>query len=511
VAKESYDLASVLLELGEGLGEASRIPNLYDYVPSDKQQLFHSDTHHDRLYIGGNRSGKSLGSTIEAIWWLTHTHPFRSTPDGPIRGRVVAVDFLNGVDKIILPLYKQWLPKTYLLNGSWSDSYSRERHVLTLNNGSFVEFMSQDQDLDKFAGSSRHFVHYDEECPQTIFRECLARLVDTNGVWWMSQTPVEGMEWIYDEIYLPAKDGKKDIGVTEAQIFDNPTLSSEAITRFLDMLPPEEREIRSKGQYVHLGGSVFPDFSPLTHCIPKGDFTPTPDHRIVRTMDSGYTNPTVWLWLAIAPDGTITVFEEHYASKKTVEEHAVIVNRITKEIEAKYGCEVWLTTGDPAIKQTKEQTGTSILQEYQKHGIYISVDSIPRDRRIGLERIQKYLRQHPKTKKPRLMFTDDCPNLIAEIPKLKWKKWASAKVAEQHNRQEDIRDKDNHCYDALKYAMTFMDDLTPEELSGAVVREEFHSMFAERFSPSTPLQETDDRDSWGSGWSVPGSTINLEG
>jgi len=53
--------------------------------------------------------------------------------------------------------------------------------------------------------------------------------------------------------------------------------------------------------------------------------------------------------------------------------------------------------------------------------------------------------------------------------------------------------------------------LTPEELSGAVVREEFHSMFAERFSPSTPLQETDDRDSWGSGWSVPGSTINLEG
>jgi hypothetical protein len=109
------------------------------------------------------------------------------------------------------------------------------------------------------------------------------------------------------------------------------------------------------------------------------------------------------------------------------------------------------------------------------------------------------------------MFTDDCPNLIAEIPKLKWKKWASAKVAEQHNRQEDIRDKDNHCYDALKYAMTFMDDLTPEELSGAVVREEFHSMFAERFSPSTPLQETDDRDSWGSGWSVPGSTINLEG
>jgi len=75
------------------------------------------------------------------------------------------------VDKIILPLYKQWLPKTYLINGSWEQSYSRERHVLTLNNGSFVEFMSQDQDLDKFAGSSRHFVHFDEECPKSVFQE----------------------------------------------------------------------------------------------------------------------------------------------------------------------------------------------------------------------------------------------------------------------------------------------------------------------------------------------------
>lgn len=511
MAKETYDLSSVLLRLGEGIGEASRQPNLYDYIPSPKQRLFHADPNPDRLYIGGNRSGKSLGSTIEAIWWLTHTHPFRETPEEPIRGRVVAVDFLNGVDKIILPLYKQWLPKSYLINGSWEQSYSKERHVLTLANGSFVEFMSQDQDLDKFAGSSRHFIHFDEECPQTIFRECLARLVDTDGVWWMSQTPVEGMEWIFDEIYMPAKEGKKRIGIVEAEIHDNPSLSREAIEKFLDMLPEEERIIRSKGQYVHLGGAVFGDFSPLTHCIPRGAFEPTPDHRIIRTMDSGFTNPTVWLWLAVAPDGTITVFREHYQAKLTVAEHAVIVNRITKEIEDQYGCEVWLTTGDPAIKQTKEHTGTSILQEYQKAGIYISVDSIPTDRRIGLQKIQQYFKINPKTKKPFLMFTDDCPHLIAEIPKLKWKKWASPKVAEQHNKQEDIRDRDNHCYDALKYAMTFMDDLTPAQLQGKAKHDMFHQKFGETFNPVTPLSDIDDSSSWGSSWRTVSSIQELEG
>lgn len=510
MAKDNFNLSDVFLRLGEELQEAAHQPNLYDYVPSEKQLQFHKDPNPDRLYIGGNRSGKSLGSTIEAIWWLTGTHPYRKTPAGPIRGRVVAVDFLNGVDKIILPLYKQWLPKSYLVNGSWEQSYSRERHVLTLSNGSFVEFMSQDQDLDKFAGSSRHFIHFDEECPQTVFRECLARLVDTGGVWWMSQTPVQGMEWIYDDIYMPAKEGKKNIGITEATIHDNPSLSRDAIDRFLEMLPEEERDIRAKGQYMHLGGSVFPDFSPSTHCIPRGVFHPTPEHRIVRTMDSGYTNPTVWLWLAIAPDGTITVFREHYAAKKTVAEHATIVSGITRDIERKYGCEVWLTTGDPAIKQTKEHTGTSILQEYAKHKIYISVDQIPTDRRIGLEKIQQYLKINPKTNKPWLMITDDCPNLIAELPKLKWRKWASTKIAEQHNKLEDIRDKDNHCYDALKYAMTFMDDLTPEQLTG---REPggFHSVFGERFKPTAKFKEYDDLDEWGDAWSDPTPVRSLEG
>ena len=511
MAKDSYDLTSVLLQLGEGLNEASRQPNLYDYIPSEKQLLFHKHEMPDRLYIGGNRSGKSLGSTIEAIWWLTNSHPYRKIPDGPIRGRVVAVDFLNGVDKIILPLYKQWLPKSFLIGGSWEQSYSKERHVLTLNNGNFVEFMSQDQDLDKFAGSSRHFVHFDEECPQTIFRECLARLVDTNGVWWMSQTPVQGMEWIFDDIYMPAKEGTKNIGIVEAQIHDNPSLSPDAIAKFLDMLPEEEREVRSKGQYVHLGGAVFPDFMPTTHCIPRGEFKPKQHDRIIRTMDSGYTNPTVWLWIAVSEDGSMTVFREHYQAKLTVAEHAAIVNKMTREIENDYGCEVWLTTGDPAIKQTKEHTGTSILQEYQKAGIYISVDSIPTDRRIGLQRIQQYFKINPKTKKPFLMITDECPRLIAELPKLKWKKWASLKMAEQHNKQEDIRDVNNHCYDALKYAMTFMDDLTPEQLNGKKSHGTFHATFGERFNPVTPFTDIDDSDSWGGGWKSVSAVQSLEG
>jgi phage terminase large subunit-like protein len=509
VAKE-IDLSEVFLQLGEGLQQSVHAPNLYNYVASDKQKAFHEMQQKARLYIGGNRSGKSLGSTIEGIFYVTHTHPYRQTPEGPVRGRVVAVDFLNGVDKIILPLWKQWLPKKYLINGSWEDSYSRERHVLTLNNGSFVEFMSQDQDLDKFAGSSRHFVHFDEECPKSVWQECLARLVDTDGDWWMSQTPVQGMEWIFDDVYIPAKEGTKSIGIVEASMEDNPTLSQAAIDRYMESLSEEERLIRKNGQYIHLGGSVFPEFSPVTHCIPRGHFKPTSRHRIIRTMDSGYTNPTVWLWLAVDEDGTIVVFKEHYQAKWNVAQHAEVVNKITQKIIDESNAEIFLTTGDPAIKQTKEHTGTSILHEYSRHGIYIAVDAIPNDRRVGLEKIQQYMKMNPKTGKPFLMFTDDCPNLIAELPKLKWKKHASVKVSEQKNKLEDIRDKDNHCYDALKYAMTFMDDLSPDRLAGRETNAKFHDTFRNSFTGTEKFTEYDDQDGWGS-WQSTSTISALEG
>jgi hypothetical protein len=215
--------------------------------------------------------------------------------------------------------------------------------------------------------------------------------------------------------------------------------------------------------------------------------------------------------MAVDEDGTITVFKEHYQAKWNVAQHAQVVNQITNQIIRETGAEIWLTTGDPAIKQTKEHSGTSIQQEYAKAGIYIAVDQIPNDRRVGLEKIQQYTKVNPKTGKPWLMITDDCPQLIAELPKLKWKKHASVKVAEQKNKLEDIRDKDNHCYDALKYAMTFMADLTPEATPSPAMLKEFHDTFKSEFNATQPRKDYDDMDEWGESWRGVSSINELEG
>lgn len=109
------------------------------------------------------------------------------------------------------------------------------------------------------------------------------------------------------------------------------------------------------------------------------------------------------------------------------------------------------------------------------------------------------------------MITDDCPKLIAELPKLRWKKWASPKIADQNNKHEDIRDKDNHAYDALKYAMTFLNDLKPDNVEEQQNTRQFHETFGDAFRPVTPLQDVDDSDSWGAGWNDSGGVRSLEG
>jgi phage terminase large subunit-like protein len=192
-----------LLLLSEGLSDTARAPNIKRYKPHEKQHLFHASTKKKKLYIGGNRSGKTTGGVCEDIWRATCRHPYR--PDlneiGPNRGRVVAVDFVNGVEKIIFPQFQQWLYPSALKGGAWETAYNKLLRTLTFSNGSTIEFMSYDQDLDKFAGTSRHWIHFDEEPPKSIYIENMARIIDTDGDFWITMTPVEGMTWVYEDLY----------------------------------------------------------------------------------------------------------------------------------------------------------------------------------------------------------------------------------------------------------------------------------------------------------------------
>ena len=116
--KQLLTVTDLTEQLKDGIANQARRPNVYGYKPHVKQFKFHTSEAHTRLYIGGNRSGKTVGGAVESVYWLMKQHPYRRLPlpEGPVRGRGVAVDFNYGVDMIMLPEISRWLPPSALRN-----------------------------------------------------------------------------------------------------------------------------------------------------------------------------------------------------------------------------------------------------------------------------------------------------------------------------------------------------------------------------------------------------------
>jgi phage terminase large subunit-like protein len=430
---EEFSLDKMLQTISTGL--LNPLPNHLQYQPHDRQIEFHKAETKGKQFLGGNRSGKTVAGINEDIMWLRGKHPYLSLPPAPIYGRIVTVDFKNGMHKIILPQLSQWIPPSDLINGSWEDSWNGALYKLTLANGSEVEIMSHEQDLDKFAGVPRHFMHFDEEPPQDIFKECLARLTDYNGRWWMTMTPVEGMTWTYDEIW--EKRDTRLITVVQVDSHDNPHVSQEGLEDMLEGYSEEERKIRGQGKYIALSGLVFKHFSYETHVleptIPPASWT----HYM--SLDAGFNNPTAVLWHAVEPrTETVITYKEHYRREWTVQQHAQLILEVEKELRENYSIVPFL----------------SIQIEYSKYGVNLALGA-KRDVNAGLDKMNNYHRLG------KWFITEDCPNLLKEMRKYKRAEYATSKLRDKNNRKEEAQKKDDHAIDSSRYFFSFMPDLDP--------------------------------------------------
>lgn len=442
--KKDLDFQDLGQLLSDGLTKAALRPDANGYIPHAKQEIFHASEAQGKLYIGGNRSGKSVGGVVEDIWWLTGRHQFRKTPSPPIRGRLVCVDFPNGWEKIIKPILAQWIPPSELIDGSWESSWAARERKLTLNNGSFLEIMSYEQDTDNFAGASRHFVHFDEEPPKVIWTENRMRLIDTAGSWWITMTPVEGMTWVYDDLYE-----KEACEIIEVDISENPYLSSVEIETALTGLDDQELAARKSGKFQQIGGLVFKKFDTSKHVVSPIRKFPT-ECTIVKSIDHGYNNPTSVHWHLITPDGTVVTFKEHYRSEWTINQHAARI----KQLEENVPYSPIRAFCDPAMKQRNALNGNSIITEYRRLGIPLVPSN--NDVKAGLARMMGYLNHN------KWFITEDCPNLIREMRRYRWKTRESKKLQEKHGNYDEPHKKDDHAVDDCRYFFMSRPELTPE-------------------------------------------------
>lgn len=453
--ENTFTFDSLILSTERLLRETAQFPGIQNYVPHSSQQQFHQSLAKEKLYIGGNRSGKTVAAVAEACMWLSGEHPYRNDiPNPPIRGRCVAVDIEDGIKKIALPEFQRWIPRKLLKNGSWDDSYDKQSRTLTLTNGSFIEFMSYEQEMEKFAGTSRHFVMFDEEPPEEIYNECLMRLVDTDGSYWISMTPLIELTWVENRIFAPWQKGDESIFVLEVNTSENPHVKSEAVDRLTRGLDEDEKATRKTGKFLTRTGLIYGEaFSPRYYdangnVIPDilganfKRFTQGWGHFVC--MDHGLVNPTVFLFCCFNETGKIVVYDELYISGK---EDRLVRDNAKKYKERVERLEVHplYCVGDPSISRRDPVNGTSVQSEYAEHGIGVALGN--NDVSAGIARIQN------RFKSRNLFISERCTWTLAEISKYRWDRYATSKLANRRNKKELPLKKDDHCMDALRYGV----------------------------------------------------------
>lgn len=442
----AYDL---LKDLSTGLRRSSGVIGFDSYEPMTKQIQFHMTDKRGRILSGGNRSGKTVGGIAEDVAWLTGKHPlFSEQYPPPVRGRIVGVDFDRGVDLILVPEVKKWIPPEFLIDRTWEKSYHKGTRFLTLVNGSTCEFMSYDQDMDKFAGTSRHFVHFDEEPPKDIFNECLARLIDTNGRWWLTLTPLIEFSWTADILYEPIREGElSNIELIEVGIDENIHIEAEAIEELTELMDVDEREARKTGSgYAH-ANLIFPELAHSDdHLLDDVLETESWDGmkkewQHFTMMDHGLRNPTAILFAAIGPEGDVIVYDEYYHSDRLVGDNAdgYLARVAALSIDPSY------MVGDPSTRNTDPITGTSIRIEYGERGVWYQLGN--NDVRAGIQRVKSVLKYN------KLWISRRCTNLLREARSYKWAKPISSKVAARSNLQELPVKRNDHALDALRYGI----------------------------------------------------------
>jgi phage terminase large subunit-like protein len=427
----ALSLAEMMNEVTGALRRTSIRPTIHGYKPQPHQINFHSSLSRGRLFIGGNRSGKTVGGAAEAVMWLTGKHQFHQKFRTPVRGRAVGVDFDNGVNKIMMPEIARWLPPSELIKNSWEESYSKGDKTLTLENGSTMEFMSYDQDVDKFAGTSRHFMWFDEEPPEEIFNECLARLIDTAGNWWLTMTPLIDMSWTLDRLYTPGM-----------------TVNSSEIEILTMGMTEEQKAARLKGKYMTYSGTIYGPvldqlvyIDPITESDHWGTYYDKWGH--FGMLDHGYTNPTAFLLAAFDEEGRIVVYDEYYERARIVRENALGIHSMITGHKLKEKMEY--IVADPSIRNTDPINRSSIQHEYAENGLYFSLAN--NDVSAGINRVTS------RFKNRQLFITRNCTNLIWELNRYRWDKFQTSKAANKNNKKETPLKKDDHAVDALRYGV----------------------------------------------------------
>ncbi|MCP4355540.1 MAG: hypothetical protein GY793_07895 [Proteobacteria bacterium] len=343
------------------------------YTPHKKQTDFHKigKTVKERIFMAGNRCGKTYCGSMEMAMHLTGVYPENwkgKVFNTPIKAWAASVT-LEATRDILQSSYlgdkdsAGCIPKENIAHTTFRRGVSGAVDTIYINHSSggvsALGFKSYDQGREKFQGTSKDIIHLDEEPDIGIYEECLLRTLDTEGLIVLTMTPLKGLSDICQHFMNDLNNPNKKI--VQATWDDTNHLSEKEKNLLRKSLRPHEIEAREKGIPSIGAGKIYP--------IKESEIVVDP-FAIPETfkhcfgMDFGWTNPTAIVWGAVDPEtGVLYIHDCYAASELSPAEHSLAIKQRGEFIPG---------VCDPAGGVSLQNNGLSLINLYADSGIYLT-------------------------------------------------------------------------------------------------------------------------------------------
>ena len=406
------------------------------YRPRPAAEAFHRSRAKFRWLFGGNRSGKSEANIgFDLCSFALGLHPYRRTPKNAVIW--AAANSWDLVGKLLWQeKIRDYLPLAQIACIIWHNKAAGIPKELRLRNGNVIEFRAYEQGRKAFEGRAIDAFYGDEQCKddsEGIWQEIQARLMDKNGFSAQSMTPILHQAWLEDRILsLPETDSVHYADLNDNRKSRGGYVDDAEIDALIVEWPPELQETRIKGLFAAFLGAVYKSFRRDLHVV--SPFEIPADWYRYRSVDFGFNNPFVCLWLAKDPDRRWYIYAEHYEAQRTLAYHAERIQ---------------LISGREKYRATWADWDAQDRHELKNLGIV----TLPakKDVHLGIETVQAALKVQSNGK-PRLFIFATCKHTITEHIGYRW-----SEGTETHDPKDEPMKVNDHTVDAARYCIYSVD------------------------------------------------------
>ena len=262
----------------------------------------------------------ALGSNDWSVqqWLELNDLPTDLVQEEPSTVWCVALSYGDSIE-YVRPKLDKYMPRS-TKKSKWN---AQDRATASFENGGKIVCLSYEAGRKKFQGQGVKLVWIDEEGKDDqVFMECLMRTIDLGGRVIVTATPVDGLNWLFDQFVEEIREGYSRIQISG---LDNPWIDSVKLRRTVQHMTETMQRTRLFGDFVSQEGLVYDEFDPRYHVVKPFDIPK--DGEIYRAIDFGVRNPWCTLWIyrdregLFGADDSLYVYREYYKTNRTTLEN----------------------------------------------------------------------------------------------------------------------------------------------------------------------------------------------